>query len=93
VSKPTIVAAAILVLGSKTEEAVVWTVTAPGRHNDVIHKYVETTGIRPIPHARSTQGFLTSDGRFVTRQEAAKIAALAGQTADRFEALYSEDLW
>jgi hypothetical protein len=39
------------------------------------------------------QGFLTSDNRFVTRQEAATIAWVAGQIDSPRTILYSEDLY
>ena len=39
------------------------------------------------------QGFLTSLGRFVDRQEAAKIAKAAGQTSGHTDWLMSEDLY
>ena len=39
------------------------------------------------------QGFLTSTGRFVDRQEAMKIAVSAGQTAASKTDLFSEDLY
>jgi hypothetical protein len=39
------------------------------------------------------QGFLTSRGRFVDRQEAMEIARAAGQTMAMGETLYSEDLY
>lgn len=39
------------------------------------------------------QGFLTSHRRFVGREEAAKIAYLQGQIAEKQSVLYSEDLY
>lgn len=39
------------------------------------------------------QGFLTSDNRFVSRIEAAKIAYDCGQTEIQLPSLFSEDLW
>ena len=39
------------------------------------------------------QGFLTSDNRFVSRQEAAKIAFENGQIKNEVELLFSEDLY
>lgn len=40
-----------------------------------------------------TQGFMTDDGRFVTRVEAADIAFICGQTDRIIHPLTSEDLW
>lgn len=39
------------------------------------------------------QGFLTNKNRFVTREEAAKIALMAGQIAMPLPRLFSEDLY
>lgn len=39
------------------------------------------------------QGFLTSENRFVDRQEAGKIAFAAKQTKKLINKLHSEDLW
>lgn len=39
------------------------------------------------------QGFVTSEGRFVGRREAAVIALLAGQISSSKDRLFSEDLW
>ena len=39
------------------------------------------------------QGFVTNDGFFVTREEAAEIAFLCGQLRRPKRALFSEDLW
>lgn len=41
----------------------------------------------------STDGFITSDGRFVTREEAAKIALACGQITEEKSQLISEDLY
>lgn len=64
----------------------------PKRHPDVIKLMVQA-GL-PLPVTKdSTQGFRTSDGRFVNRVEAAKIAFAAGQITWNPEELFSEDLW
>lgn len=39
------------------------------------------------------QGFLTSKNRFVTREEAAKIAFNSGQIVKTVDSLFSEDLY
>ena len=63
------------------------------RHHDVIRKIVEITGIKPVT---GEQGFVTDDGVFVNREEAAKIALACGQiTKLKFHSkeLFSEDLY
>jgi len=72
------------------------TVTAPppARHHTLMHP-MSDHGIR-VPPER--QGFLTSSGRFVGREEALNIAKLAGQPmidhSSRHDTLlFSEDLW
>ena len=41
---------------------------------------------------KSCQGFITSDGKFVNRKEACRIAFEAGQTKELKELLFSEDI-
>ena len=70
-----------------------WSVPRPGRHGDVIRKLADAfPDDGPFV---GEQGFLTSSGRFVEREEAGRIALAAGQTkALRWGAeLFSEDLW
>lgn len=67
----------------------------PKRHCDVIQMMGLTL---PWPVTKgATQGFMTSDGRFVGRIEAAELAIAAGQlTREQLQVppeLYSEDLW
>jgi hypothetical protein len=93
----TIERAAILVDGD------VWDVPQPGRHNDVINIYVYgmtqppegSAKLRSLRHFE--QGFLTSTGRFVGREEALSIARAANQIIKRCggdeDELYSENLW
>lgn len=84
-------------------DGVVWTVPRPGRHHDVIAFIIKD---RPwIDHVGGTQGFWTSDERFVEREEARKIAEAADQIiASRIgpdgvpykfqhSQLFSEDVW
>ena len=49
--------------------------------------------ILPDQLSGRNQGFLTSTGRFVNREEGAKIAFVAGQINKRKETLFSEDLY
>lgn len=67
----------------------------PARHHTLLHPLVEL-GIRKV-HP-DDQGFLTSTGRFVGREEALKIALASGQPmidhpARHQRLLFSEDLW
>lgn len=71
---------------------VVW-LPRPNRHADIIHFCVYTLGIpKPIT---ATQGFMTSEGDFVEREEAGKIAVASGQIKklNHPPLLYTEDLW
>jgi hypothetical protein len=91
-----IVAAAI------KQDGMVCFVPRPGRHHHVI-RAMATAGI-PIP-INGQQGFVTSDGLFVDRRRARKIAAQAGQIIKSYigpegvpfkrehDELFSEDLW
>ncbi len=86
-TRETIVAAAIL------HEGEPYSVPPPGRHHHVIRLLDETyPGAGPFVEE---QGFMTSRGRFVGREEGGRIALAAGQTpALRWGVdLYSEDLW
>jgi len=56
------------------------------RHHHVINRFKGFL-------KNSIQGFFTSDGNFVTREEAAKIAFLSNQILIRKNTLYSEDIW
>lgn len=62
------------------------------RHHDIFQRFPTEVDIKP-----KNQGFYTSKGRFVDREEAMQIAYAAGQvTQKQFELstdLYSEDLY
>jgi hypothetical protein len=68
---------------------------APARHHHCIRAatHVGYEDWRP----EHEQGFVTSTGRFVGREEAARIAMNAGQLLDRARmhpvGLFSEDVW
>lgn len=72
----------------------------PARHLDLLID-LQRCGQRegPAPegaHDSAGRGFLTSEGRFVDRMEAASIAIAAGQVtrvAWPSRGLYSEDVW
>lgn len=80
-----IVAAAIRVNGK-----FVVSVPAPGRHHDIINAEILLIG------SSYTEGFLTSAGTFVDRENALELAIKAGQfnaPAEGKRELFSEDLW
>lgn len=67
----------------------------PARHHTVFHAIDGWWGHLDYspPHK---QGFVTSEGRFVERKEAAKIAETAGQIIKKHgpkDELFSEDCW
>ena len=93
----TIVAAAIQVDGIEVEgyapHKIVLLSERPGRHHHP--SWFISTHAFDI-EKNSTQGFLTSTGRFVDRKEACVIARAAGQLIRKTggdSTLYSEDLW
>lgn len=47
----------------------------------------------PIKDSDIIQGFVTSSGRFVDREEAAIIAFNAGQITDKVDTLFSENIF
>jgi hypothetical protein len=85
----------------------VWDVPRPGRHHDVIRHIIETNPA--VQTVGGEQGFLAGDGssqgRFVERIEARKIAEAAGQIiagrrdndgipyVSQDDRLFSEDVW
>jgi hypothetical protein len=78
-----ITAAAIL------ERGRVWTGL---RHHEIIRDIVAELGLEAAP-ILGEQGFVTDDGRFVEREEAAKIAFAAGQIPGPKKVLFSEDIF
>lgn len=64
----------------------------PARHHDVLNAAHEATGLVTLDQ----QGFLTSDGDFVSREVALEMAKAAGQIVKKhgsLRELYSEDVW
>ena len=57
------------------------------RHNHIIKDYPE------IRFFTKEQGFITNEGKFVDRVEAAKIAFECGQIKKEKRILFSEDLY
>lgn len=96
--KEPIVAAAILVKPRKENDLpVVMSVPRPGRHPHIVHTMARAGLPTPIGGEEHgyVQGFLTTDGDFVDREEAESIARAAGQVTkpNIGGALTSEDLW
>lgn len=57
------------------------------RHADIIYKYMD------VIDQSDLGGFCTSKGRYVDREEAAKIALECGQISEEKRLLYSEDIY
>jgi hypothetical protein len=83
-----IVAAAI-----KTDDGVVHSLPRPHRHHHIVHALAKAD--YPGWYSGDRQGFLTSDGEYVMRKDALRIAIQAGQTTQEkaLHQLFSEDLW
>lgn len=65
------------------------------RHPHAIHTFVALTGKRSVTTECGDyeQGFLTSKNRFVSREEASKIAFDCGQISEEKVTLFSEDIY
>jgi hypothetical protein len=77
-------------------DGVTYSVPRPGRHNDVVTLMARRPDHRMSHCSPSKQGFTTSTGRFVCREEAMRIAQAAGQliaTPHISGKLFSEDLF
>ena len=63
------------------------------RHCDIIcEQFGKGISFKGLKKSES-EGFVTDDGRFVNRQEAANIAFECGQTKENKQTLYSEDIY
>lgn len=65
------------------------------RHHEIIRYICERTGAKKVPGS-CPQGFLTSEGRFVEREETGQIAIKAGQIEKlKYHStdLFSEEMW
>jgi hypothetical protein len=71
------------------QDGIVYTLPRPARHCDIIHHVVK----QGVSLLGSLQGFVLSDGTFVDRYQAARVAYLAGQIEEGIGQLYTEDLW
>lgn len=77
-------------------DGVIYSVSRPGRHHNVIALMAKRPGHCPSHCSPSKQGFTTSTGRFVGREDAMRIAQSAGQliaTPHISGKLFSEDLF
>lgn len=85
-----IVAAAHLIQG------ITYSMPQPARHHTILHAMDDHVADLAMHAGPASQGFLTSAGRFATREEAVLIAVAAGQIdKPKFNStqLFSEDLW
>lgn len=79
----------------------IYVVEAPKRHHHILHAMIHNGRVSgqesgPGPLLSLESGFLTSEGLYVDREEAWKIAEAAGQIiriSGSRGTLYSEDLW
>lgn len=79
-----------IVAAATMYQGVVHFMPAPHRHHHILHKMSFPASLE------CEQGFLTSEGKFVDRVEAKRIAIATGQEMLRqsySRDLFSEDLW
>lgn len=72
----------------------VWTLPAPCRHHDLIEAIYNSNG--KGVNGTELQGFVDSNGAFLTREQAFVLAKAAGQLIDSRSpgpVLFSEDVW
>jgi hypothetical protein len=76
---------------------VVYSLPKPNRHHNVIWLIVEQTGVETVDAHGEDQGFLDSEGEYLTRKEALDNARFNDQLRDDRpiwnEELFSENLW
>lgn len=92
--------AAMLILKCREDDMdVIVSVERPGRHHHIIHTLARQGMDIPIGSKERghIQGFVTSEGNFVDREQAYRLAKQNGQLPEDFRRssgiLYSEDLW
>lgn len=72
----------------------VWTLPAPCRHHDIIEAIYNSNGLGG--DGNELQGFVDSNGAFLTRAQAFTLARSIGQLVDPLSpgpTLFSEDVW
>ncbi len=84
----------IVSVAIKAKEGLIFSLPKPNRHVDII-RLLFLVEIDPLVASNGEEGFLTSEGRFVDRIEAAQIALFSGQVAALLlpPKLRTEDLW
>lgn len=94
-TKETIVAAACRLPAALGEYMLTVSLPAPARHHDILHAVYRIKDEQLV--GSKEQGFLTSKGRYVSREQAWEIVVAAGQPLIPRDGqggrLYSEDLW
>jgi hypothetical protein len=82
----------MIVAAAMVWKGVVCSLPAPARHSDIIEAIAQNIPENEWP-VSGEDGFLTSSGKFVGRNDGMEIARAAGQTDSSSDTLYSEDLW
>ena len=89
----------------RSNEGHLYALMRPARHCNFSAKYNEMSRKKgwPFPwvgwdasimrFSRGEQGFITNEGKFLDREEAARHAYFHGQVSRLKLALFSEDLW
>ena len=75
------------------EDGSIASLPKPNRHGDVIHMMVDAGHSKPV---KGEQGFILSNGEFVGRKFALRLAREGNQllpNKGKLNQLYSEDLW
>jgi hypothetical protein len=75
------------------QDGKVWSIKRPARHHDIIRLMIKNGLPKPI---KGEQGFVLSNGLFVDRITAKRIASNANQLlprASKSTLLFSEDMW
>jgi hypothetical protein len=75
-------------------DGVTYSLPRPARHGQILHSLEDVLSADKLPYV--TQGFITSEGRFVNRVQALQIAHQARQIIKKTGGdrdLFSEDVW
>ena len=68
-------------------------VIVPVHRHPQIYTIARAFGLRDDQIRRDMDGFITDEGQFLNREEAAQYAFEHGQIKEEVELLFSEDLW